>query len=898
MRHSTADATEFGLVYFQKARRTEDRQPELTETYPLLSRAAILPDGNILYLNYVAEIAEATPAFLRTNAYYIVRSNTMEPNQTMNESGIRIDLTKQNSVIYQQESLFQKALYDKLNVLLDAQWDYLQSIQEDQKRKISLCRIHNAILVYGERGSGKTVFLSNIEKNVKENHYVFFDIVDPTLLSNSKVVDCCEAFCSILVGIVHDYLDKNVFRKNLAKEEDKETYKNKFREVAECLSALKNAKNESGLDSIFFHGNAIALEQKLHEFFEVITQRLLHRKLLCFRLDDIDMSFESGYLCLETMRKYFSSPWVIPIVCGDISLYQTLIEKEYLKSFSPNDIKWMEAIARKREDFSSKYLTKIFPNNLRLEIVSCADLVSQNYNQIFFAFGHEEKSINVELKDIDNYIDMYFNHGVGQDQYKNNVLSSYNDKDSRSIVQDSLRVWIQFHEKMFPFYNKIAEMKTTGQDAGFDGNLYIQFQESLVDFFDSQKKYQIIADLARINVNSTSTTPNLTYNYKDALIALSKEKDSLTCFEGQYSFDRELRVSHPSSKDVFFDNDTERNQFLFLVQLFSFDNSKEETSKYLEVFSGRFVHLVFSTLFNKDCNIGEIMSEIPPFCSFGANADVMGNDDDGKDDARDKLPLWQSLAGKTVDDLWKEIMKEKSHTKSNTGTRPFFDVNFLQKALSLYYDNLNAYRKQKYDNESILDYMLRCVVMLLHSVYSCERKDLIPYKMIGLTKKYDNFWDKKHEKINSVFFPEISLLTEKRLENSILYYLYHHPLVQFIQDMALKYFRKRIERSELKPYLPIDYLKKGISDSVIRQRIEIASSLDEINDILQSVDKQTMVVISKFTPRSNAFKRIKKMYNDTTNERSKSLYNQLCRTNNLSNLVTSSPAWERCDTNV
>lgn len=71
MRHCMADATEFGLVYFQKARRTEDRQPELTETYPLLSRAAILPDGNILYLNYVAEIAEATPAFLRTNAYYI-----------------------------------------------------------------------------------------------------------------------------------------------------------------------------------------------------------------------------------------------------------------------------------------------------------------------------------------------------------------------------------------------------------------------------------------------------------------------------------------------------------------------------------------------------------------------------------------------------------------------------------------------------------------------------------------------------------------------------------------------------------------------------------------------------------------------------------------------------------
>ena len=838
----------------------------------------------------------------------------MEPNQTMNESGIRIDLTKQNSVIYQQESLFQKALYDKLNVLLDAQWDYLQSIQEDQKQKISLCRIHNAILVYGNRGSGKTVFLSNIEKNVKENHYVFLDIVDPTLLSNSKVVDCCEAFCSILVGIVHDYLDKNVFRKNLAKEEDKETYKNKFREVAECLSALKNAKKESGLDSIFFHGNAIALEQKLHEFFEVITQRLLHRKLLCFRLDDIDMSFETGFLCLETMRKYFSSPWVIPIVCGDICLYRNLIEKEYLKSFSINDVKWMAMIAREKADFSSRYLTKIFPNNLKLEITRCADFVSHNYNQISFVFHHKEKSIEVKLKDIDNYIDMYFNPGIGLDQYKNNALSSskYNDKDSCYIVQDSLRIWIQFHEKMFPVYNRIAEMKTPEQDAGFDGNLYIQFQESLVDFFDSQHNYQRIADLARINFNSTSMTPDFTYNYKEALIVLSKEqeeewekergkerkKDILTP-EGNFSSDKGLRITHPSSEDVSFDNAKEQDLFLFLVQLFSFDNSKVETSKYLEVFSGRFVHLVFSTLFERDCNIGEIMSEIPPFCSFDANADVMGSDDDDKDDARDKLPLWQSLAGKTVDDLWKKIIKENSHTKSNTDARPFFDVHFLQKALSLYYDNLNAYRIQEYDNESILDYMMRCVVMLLHSVYSCERKDLTPYKKIGLTKNQDIFFDKKKESINPRFFPEISVLEENHIENTILYYLYHHPLIQLIKGMALRYSRKKSERSDHKTYLPIVYSKPESPEVAIRQKIEIASSLDEINDILQSVDKQTLVVISKFTPRSNAFKRIKMLYyKDTTIERSRLLYDKLCRTYMLTNLVPTSPAWEKCVINV
>ena len=816
----------------------------------------------------------------------------MEKTQTMDKSGICIDLTKQNSVIYQQESLFQKALYNKLNELLDAQWSFLQNIPDEQKQKISLCRIHNAILVYGERGSGKTVFISNIEDNVKENHYVFLDIVDPTLLSDSKVIDGCEAFCSILIGIVHEYLKRKVFSKDSISEQDKNAYTKNFREVADCLSSLKNAKNESGLDSIFFHGNAIALEQKLHDFFAFVSKTLLNGKMLCFRLDDVDMSFDFGFLCLETMRKYFSSPWVIPIVCGDISLYQHLVENEYLSSFSKCDAKWKGVL--EKENYSSKYLTKIFPNNLRLKIVRCADFVSQNYNQISFVFHREEKQIEFNLKDIDNYIDIYFNQGIGQDQYKNNALSSLknSDKDSQGVVQDSLRVWIQFHEKMFPVYNKIAEKKATGQDIGFDGNLYRQFQESLLDFFDSHQDFKIIASLARINFNSISKPPDFTYSYKDALAAMSKEKDILTYSEGHFAFDRGLRVSRASFEDISFDNDKERELFLFLFQLFSFDNSKEETGKYLEVFSGRFVHLVFSTLFQKDCKIGEILSEIPPFCSFGVNAYVSGNDDDDEDDARGNWSFGQSLAEKTPDDLWDEIKNKYPYV--NSDARPFFDVNFLQKALALYYDNLNAYRKRKYDNESILDYMMRCVVMLLHSVYTCERKDLITYRKIGLVNK-DNFFDEKQEKINPRFFPEISFLTGKRVENSILYFLYHHPLVQLIQDMVLKHVREKNEQSELKPYLPIVYLKKGASESVIRQNIEIASSLDEINDILKSVDKQTLTVISKFTQRSNAFKRIKKLYyNDTTSESSKILYDRICRTNMLTNLVPTSPAWEKC----
>ena len=821
--------------------------------------------------------------------------------QTRANSGIYIDLIKQNNVVYPEESLFQRQLYDKLNALLDAQWNFLQNIPEDQKEKISRCRVHNAILVYGKRGSGKTVFISNIENNIKENHYEFLDIVDPTLLSDSKVIDGCEAFCSVLIGIVHAHLKEKVFSKNTVSEQNKNAYTKNFREVADSLSSLKNAKDESGLDSIFFHGDAIALEQKLHKFFEVVSKQLLDGKMLCFRLDDVDMSLKSGFLCLETMRKYFSSPWVIPIVCGDIDLYQKLVAKEYWKPFSTFDANGRRVVPYEEgNEFSSKYLTKIFPNNLRLEIVSCADFVRRKYDQIFFVFHSEEDSNKKgpikTLKEIDDYIDAYFNHGIGLDQYKDNTLSSLKrDNADPSVVQDSLRVWMQFHEKMFPVYDKIANTETSGQNIKFDGDLYSQFQESLADFFDSQQNFQIISKLARININSISTIPDFKYNYEGALTALSEAEDLLRHYEGQPVSDKGLRLFRPSSDDVFGDDNKLHEMFPFLLQLFSFDNNKEETGKYLEVFSGRFVHLIFSTLFQKDCNIGEILFETPLFCPPNMNARRSENNDDNDDVVRDDLPFDQFFTEEKAEELWKKIVNDYPYVES--GNKPFFDVNFLRSALGLYYDNLNAYRIKNYDGESLLDYMMRCVVMLLHSVYTCERKDFITYKKIGLAKNQNNFWDNKKKKINPDFSPEISLLTEGRMESSISYYLFNHPLVKLINSVSLKYYDWKNDGHEAKPYLPIDYLRQGISDTAIRQKIETAASLDEINNILMSLasDKQAITIISKFTPRSNAFKRIKLLYyKDTTSKGSKALYEKLCKENMLTNLLTTSPAWEKC----
>ena len=132
---------------------------------------------------------------------------------------------------------------------------------------------------------------------------------------------------------------------------------------------------------------------------------------------------------------------------------------------------------------------------------------------------------------------------------------------------------------------------------------------------------------------------------------------------------------------------------------------------------------------------------------------------------------------------------------------------------------------------------------------------------------------------------------------NIAYYLLHHPLVQLIKEMTVKYLCSENDKSKSKisSCLFIDYPKKALSESIVRQSVENALSLDEVNDLLSSVDDSIIKAISKWTPRSKAFKRIKMLYcKDTTSESSKLLYDQLSKKNNLSNLVTTSPAWEKC----
>lgn len=75
-------------------------------------------------------------------------------------------------------------------------------------------------------------------------------------------------------------------------------------------------------------------------------------------IDDVDMAFDKGFDVLEVVRKYLASPFLIPIVAGDMKLYKEIIETQFMEK-----VKFLQDI----NYLKNLYGDKIIENEIYLE---------------------------------------------------------------------------------------------------------------------------------------------------------------------------------------------------------------------------------------------------------------------------------------------------------------------------------------------------------------------------------------------------------------------------------------------------------------------------------------------------------------------------------------------------
>ncbi|WP_374518524.1 antiviral RADAR system adenosine triphosphatase RdrA [Undibacterium squillarum] len=229
-------------------------------------------------------------------------------------------------------------------------------------------RTHNAIFIDGARGTGKTAVLLNLKRYIEFAHKELLanihilDPIDPTLLEDGE-----SLFLHIIVAaVLHD---KEVKEAQRNKQDAYRTLNQALDKLAQSLEAIETAEKQHGIDKVRAMYSNRALAESVHEFFGAAAS-LLGKKLLILPIDDVDTSLNLAFENLEIIRRYLTTPYVLPIVSGDKKLYHEVTWRDFHGRLT-KDSKELRVSARETAlELADEYHRKVLPLPRRLTMPS------------------------------------------------------------------------------------------------------------------------------------------------------------------------------------------------------------------------------------------------------------------------------------------------------------------------------------------------------------------------------------------------------------------------------------------------------------------------------------------------------------------------------------------------
>lgn len=224
--------------------------------------------------------------------------------------------------------------------------------------------VHDAILISGGRGTGKSIFLYNAktlwgpqdkEKDKPDLH--FLDPVDPTLLQDN------DSFSNVIIANIFNSVHKHIHGK--PQTETTEFY-NRLRKLAESIEEV-DKQQLSGLDKLMHYSSGVRVQENFYRFVkEAIT--LLCCDALVLPIDDVDMALGKAYDVLEEIRRRLCCPFIIPLVSGDPDLYEHLVKINFGKSIVDKDHENINVTVSPEYKVTSNYYTDIKYKNRNDEL--------------------------------------------------------------------------------------------------------------------------------------------------------------------------------------------------------------------------------------------------------------------------------------------------------------------------------------------------------------------------------------------------------------------------------------------------------------------------------------------------------------------------------------------------
>lgn len=322
--------------------------------------------------------------------------------EAVNKSKTEIILnlsTSETGLIDSTESLVQRDGQQRLQRIIERQLLQInelasKSAHHPSRRRqsdLSYSRPHNAILIEGGRGSGKTTFLLNcldaldradenfasVSKRVK-----VLPILDPTLIETKQNI----------IVVILSMIDEAV----LHCSDDDGALESARSDLAEGLSLLDGIGQASAYgaeweDASWVMSRGLDKARKGHSFerrLNIYLEKalaLLNVDAFVLAFDDVDTNFTHGFTILETIRKYLTSPRLILMLSGDLELYGRLLRRNIYRTFGErvlrHDINILEKdkrdVAGAILELEEQFLLKVLPPQNRIAMLPLGGLIER-----------------------------------------------------------------------------------------------------------------------------------------------------------------------------------------------------------------------------------------------------------------------------------------------------------------------------------------------------------------------------------------------------------------------------------------------------------------------------------------------------------------------------------------
>lgn len=326
---------------------------------------------------------------------------------------LNLDKIRQGVAVGEGELLHKaqlETLFEKIRLIMSSVPDFRRQFASGQWAALSHRRHHDAILLSGARGTGKTTFLLSAlhklqhtrlsvprpDNRIEECSFCVFEPIDPTLFG------CNEHILLTLLSMIAERVRRYRGQQDMADGWSGDTdalldaWERKLKALAKGLRTVGEQREdisgdprpekdvwddaefmlEQGMDSA---RSSYELEYKLHDFIHT-SLTLLHKDAFVLGLDDVDTRPGVGWHVLETLRRYLTTPQLIVIVSGNLELFQKLVERRQLKNFGldfSSSPEVQRTFSPQVTELTHQYLLKVLRTPLRIDLLPFYEVLEQ-----------------------------------------------------------------------------------------------------------------------------------------------------------------------------------------------------------------------------------------------------------------------------------------------------------------------------------------------------------------------------------------------------------------------------------------------------------------------------------------------------------------------------------------